>query len=179
MRDRRRPLGDRLHQINLAEAALQRELLVVDKRTAAADDQHGHAVEVGVRYRGDDVGDSRARRDHGHADAARRARPAVGGVPGGLFVPRVHQPEFVADGSLEDRVQVSAMEGEDAVDPLGNKHAYQDLAAVYFSHASASCRHQQPHVHANCRPCRVACSGVDRPESWGHMALRIRWRQPR
>jgi hypothetical protein len=49
-------------------------------------------------------------------------------VPCGLFVPRVYQLESVADGSLENRVQMSAMERKDALDALREKHPYQDLA---------------------------------------------------
>ena len=130
MGDGRRPLRDRLHHVDLAEAALQRQPLIIDERAAAADDEDRDAVEVGVRHGRDHVGDAWSGGDDRDADLAGRARPAIGGVAGRLLVPRVDELHAVVHGGLEDRVKVAAVQREDALDARRLQHSNQDLAAV-------------------------------------------------
>ncbi len=109
---------------------LEGHLLLLGEGVAAADDDHGDAVDEGVGDAGDDVGDARAGRDDGNARAAGGAGPGVGHVAGGLLVARVDDADAVVPAGLKDGVDVPAVEGEDVLHPLPLQHPGERLTAV-------------------------------------------------
>ncbi len=151
-----RPLGDRGDHRHLIESSLERHRLRFAKRRGARDEEGGHAVEVGVRDRGDAVGHARPRGDDGHARPPGGASPAIGGVPGRLLVAGVDQAHAVIGRRLEVRVQMSAVQREEGVDPRLPENPDQHRAAV----DPCRSRHCFP---PHCTPRRGAARVVEPP----------------
>ncbi len=127
------PLGQgsqELHLVHLLEGAL----LEIAQGAAAADEQHGAAVLVGVGHGGDGVGDAGAGGDHRHAALAGGPRPALGGVAGRLLVTDVDHLDVLVNAGVVDGLDVAAAEGEDDVHSLLLEAAGHQIAAVDKCH---------------------------------------------
>ena len=79
----------------------------------AADDDHGDAGALRVGHGRDDVGDAGPGGDGAHARLARDARPAVGGVAGGLLVADVDDADPLVEAAVVDGLDVASAEGEE------------------------------------------------------------------
>ena len=88
---------------------------VLDWGGAAEDDDRA-AGGVGVGDAGDAVGDARAGGEQRDAGAAGQARPALGGMDGGLLVAGIHHADALAGAAVIDRGEVSRAEREDDLD---------------------------------------------------------------
>ena len=124
LRDRRQDRG----LVELLEAAGAPAVL----RGAAADDDHGGAVELGLGDGADAVGDARSRGQHREA---RHPGELAGGLRGegrGLLVAHVEQPHrrVGGDGGVVHREDVGAGEGEHRLDAVGARGGRGQHAGV-------------------------------------------------
>ncbi len=95
---------------------LQRPHIGLWPRRAAADQQHRSARERGVGHGCDRVGDARPGSRHGDTQRAGQFRVGVRHVDGRSFVANVDDADAFARHVIPDRLDVAALEAEDAVD---------------------------------------------------------------
>ena len=75
---------------------------------------------------------------HRHAGPPGDARPAVGGMRGGLFVAHVDDADALVEAAVVDRHHVPAAKGEDERHLLGAQRARHQPSAVNGPHQSLS-----------------------------------------
>ncbi len=126
------PLGDRRDAVELVVDLVEQADVLADAvaRDLAGEDQHRRGGRVGggeARHRVEQAG---ARHDERGAEAAARARVAVGHEAGGLLVARGDEadPRLVAQGRHHP-VELHAGQPEDDADAFGVEGAYQRFAA--------------------------------------------------
>ena len=113
---RARRAADRAQQIDMRNI-LQWPHIGLRPRRAAADQQHRRARERGIGHRGHRVGDARTGGDHGDAEAACQLRMRVRHVHRGAFVAHVDDADALARDVVPDRLDMPALQAEDAIDP--------------------------------------------------------------
>src|SRR5579871_1683570 len=133
MRNRTRPLRDRPQDAHLIDG-LQRELVVVGERTAAANQHHRDRIHEGVGDAGHRISHSRTRGDDRDARATGGAGPSIGHVRCGLLVAGVDYAEVVTRRRRINRIEMPAVEGEDFTHALAFERAYKHFAAVDLCH---------------------------------------------
>ena len=102
---------------------LQRAHIGLGPRGAAADQQDRHPRQRRVGHAGDGVGDAGAGSDHRHAEVAGQLGVRLGHVHGGAFVTHVDDTDAAAAEMVPDRLDVAALDAEDAVDATGDEEA--------------------------------------------------------
>ncbi len=95
---------------------LQRAHIGLRSRRAAADQQHRCAGERGVRHGGDGVGDAGPGSRHGDAQHASEFGMGVRHMDGRAFVAHVDDADALARHMIPDRLDMAALQAEDAVD---------------------------------------------------------------
>ena len=95
---------------------LQRPHIGLRPRRAAADQQHRRARQRGVGHGGDGVGDARTGGRHGDAEAAGQLGMGVRHVHGRALVAHVDDADALPRDMVPDRLDVAALQAEDAVD---------------------------------------------------------------
>lgn len=108
-------------------AALQRPEIVLRHWRAAADQQYGHALEVGVGDRHHAVGDPRTGSCHRDAHAARELRVRKRHAHCRALVPHVDDLHAELRQMVPDRLDVPTLQAKDAVNAAGNDEARNDL----------------------------------------------------
>src|SRR5205814_1776464 len=109
---------------------LQSELLRLDERAGAADDDERGLRREAVRHRGDDAGDAGPGRHDRDAAPPLHAAPGLGGVAGRLLVSDVDDANALEPAALVDRHHVPTAEREDRVDALGRDRLRREPAAL-------------------------------------------------
>src|ERR1035441_3500183 len=137
MRDAARPLGDRPQDADLIDR-LQRQLVILDERASAADQNHRDRVHEGVGDSSDRVCDSWPRRHDGDARTPRRARPSVSHMRRCLLVTSIDHAEAVCTAGRVNRIEMAAVERENLAYALLLERPYQHLAAINLCHWSIS-----------------------------------------
>ena len=95
---------------------LQRSHIGLRPRGAAADQQHRRAGERGIRHGRHRVGDAGTGGDHGDAEAAGQFGMGVRHVHGGALVAHVDDADALTRDVIPDRLDMAALQSEDAVD---------------------------------------------------------------
>ena len=111
-----RGAGHRAQDVDVRDV-LERPHVDLRPRRAAADHQHRRPCQRRVRDRRHHVGDARAGRHHRHAQAARQLGVGVRHVDRRPLVPHVDDADAEPGAVVPDRLDVAALEAEDAVDP--------------------------------------------------------------
>ena len=113
-----RAAGHRFQDVDVRNV-LERPHVGLRTRGAAADEQDRDAGERGVRHRGHRVGNPGAGCHHGDADAAGELGVRLGHVHGGALVPDIDDTDAGLGREVPDRLDVAALETEDAIDAAG------------------------------------------------------------
>ncbi len=108
--------------------ALQRAEVVLRHRWAAADQQHRHALEVGVGDGRHAVGDARAGSGHRNAHATRELRMCVRHVHRGALVAHVDDSHSELRQVVPDRLDVASLQAEHAVNAARDEEAGNDFS---------------------------------------------------
>jgi hypothetical protein len=95
---------------------LQRAHIGLRARRAAADQQHRRAGERGIGHGGDRIGHARPGGRHGDAERAGQLRMGMRPVDRGALVAHVDDAEAAARHVIPDRLDVAALQAEDAID---------------------------------------------------------------
>ena len=95
---------------------LQRTHIGLRARRAAADQQHRRPRQRGVGHGGDGVGDAGPGGHHGDAEVARQLGMGVRHVHGGALVAHVDDADALPGDVVPDRLDVAALQAENAVD---------------------------------------------------------------
>ena len=95
---------------------LERSHVGLRPRGAAADQQHRRPGERGVGHAGDGVGHARPGGRQGDAELSGQLGMRVRHVDGGTLVAHVDDADALARGMVPDRLDVAALQAEDAVD---------------------------------------------------------------
>ena len=146
-----RLLGDRRDDRQVVDL-LQGAAAPAVGRGATAHDDHGGAGELGLRDRGDPVGDAGAGREHGESRHPGQLAGRLGGERRGLLVAYVEQAHrrLGLDRSVVHREHVRPREGEHGLHAVGPGDGDRQLAAVsgdLFAHVRtrfAPCAHEAP-----------------------------------
>src|SRR5208337_751610 len=133
MRDTARPLGDRPQDAHLIDR-LQRQLVILDERASAADQNHRDRVHESVGDPGDGVCDSWPCRDDRDARTPRRARPSVSHMRRCLLVTSIDHAETVCAAGRVNRIEMAAVERENLAHTLLLERPYQHLATINLCH---------------------------------------------
>lgn len=128
---------------------LQRSHLHLRARRAAADQQHRHARDRRVRNRGDAVRDARACGHHRDGGLARELRVRVRHVDGRAFVAHVDDANPEPRREIPDRLDVPALEAEDAIDAARHDKARDPggATALVVAHLGACCEVSVDRLH--------------------------------
>ena len=110
-----RHAGDRPQDVDMRDV-LQRPHIGLRARRASADQQHRRARERGVGHGGDRIGHARPGRHHGDAERAGELGMGMRHVHRGPFVAHVDDANAAARDVIPDRLDMAALQPEDAVD---------------------------------------------------------------
>ena len=95
---------------------LQRTHIGLRARRATADQQHRRARERGIGHGRDRVGHARTGRHHGHAEPAGELGMGMRHMNRGAFVPDIDDANAAPGDMIPDRLDVAALQTEDAID---------------------------------------------------------------
>ena len=124
---RARAARDRRHDRHVVDA-LQRAEIVLWHRRAAADQEHRHTLQVRVGHRGHTVGHAGAGGGHRDAHLARQRRVRVRHVHRRTFVAHVDDAHVQLREVVPDRLDVAALQAEDAVDAARDQETGDQLS---------------------------------------------------
>ncbi len=113
MRNVRAAARDRTQDVDVRRP-LQWPHAVLPRRRAATDHEHRRALEIGIRHRGDAVGDAGAGRHERDAELAGQQRMRSGHVHGRALVPHVDDRDAVGRKTIPDRLDMAALQAEHA-----------------------------------------------------------------
>ena len=142
-------LGDRGHDRQVVDL-LQGAAAPAVGRGTTADDDHGGAGELGLRDRGDPVGDARPGREDGQPRHPGQLAGGLGGKGSGLFVPYVEEAHrrLGLDGPVVHREHVRPRQREHGLHAVCPRDRDRELAAVtadVFAHPPAHPRTLEHH----------------------------------
>ncbi len=100
---------------------LQRTHICLWARCAPTDQQHRHSCQGSVGDGRDGVRDAWPGRHHGNAELASELSMRVGHVHRGPFVAHIDDPDAELGDMVPDRLNMAALEPENAVDAAGLK----------------------------------------------------------
>ena len=100
--------------------------IVLGARGAAADQEHGRALQLGVRHGGDAVGHTRTGGDQDDAELSGERGVRMGHVHGGALIAHVDNAYAPLCQLIPDGLDMTALETEHPVDVAGDeKRDYQ------------------------------------------------------
>ena len=107
--------------------SLQRSAVILKRRRAAADDHDRRTLEIGVRNRRHAIGHARTGRDECDADLATQQRMRGRHVHGSALVPHVDDRRAARGQAVPDRLDVPALQAENARRPPRGDEARDPL----------------------------------------------------